>query len=161
VLLVGTLLNSLKHQIPMTRNDSVLVWFSVAAIKHIDQRQLGGCYILLHITVHHQGNPRQKEPGGRNLGAGTWGQEPGRMLLTGLLPGLCSSSTSYTTQAHLPRDHPTYTGLAPSTSISYQANASETNPLASLLEAVLQLRFPLPRNVKLATQISHQKPASQ
>lgn len=70
----------------------------------------------------------------------------GRTLLTGLLPGSCS--VNFLIKAR----RPTCIGMVPSTvdwtHLRNQENALQTSLQASLIEAVLQSRFLLPRCVR-------------
>lgn len=87
----------------------------------------------------------------KNLEAGTEAEVTEcHIVFPSLLPGCHPSPT----QAHLPRDGTAHSGLDPPTSISNQKNAPQVN----LLEAILQLRFPLPKCVKLTTKIRHPTP---
>lgn len=62
-------------------------------------------------------------------------------LLTGLLFSGLLTNLLYVSQAHLPRDDIAHSRLPPPTSISNKVMPPQT----SVLVAVLQLRFPLPR----------------
>lgn len=53
------------------------------------------------------------------------------------------SGLSCTAQAYLPKDDTTLRGLGPSKSINNHEIAPQTCPQANVMEALLQMRFPL------------------
>jgi hypothetical protein len=116
---------------------------SVSVIKHWPKatwRRKG--LINLQVTVYHGGKLKQE------FKAGVWKQElkqrPWRNTAYWLDSHGLLSLLSYTTQAHLPTNGTTYSGLGSPTSMNNQQNASQMYPKLTLKETILQLSFPLP-----------------
>lgn len=74
-----------------------------------------------------------------------------------LLTSGCSAALLNTAWAHLPKDDTVHTGPGYPTSIRNQDNAPQTRPQAHLMEAVLQLWFPLPKCVELLANTGHHR----
>lgn len=66
------------------------------------------------------------------------------MLPTSLLPD--SHHLSYIAQAYLPRDGTVHSGLGSPALIINRENTPKTHPQANMMEDILQLRFPLPKD---------------
>lgn len=88
------------------------------------------CYFSLHFQVHHSGKSEQELKVGAQSKAAYY-------ALWHML-----NSLSYKSQTHLPR---ALHGMGPPTPITGQDGLSQPQPLANLIAAILQLRFPLPR----------------
>lgn len=112
-----------------SRKLTVLVGFSLALIKHQDQKQLEEEKGLFELPAHSPLWREAKTETSRSSGKGPWG-----VLLTGLLPRL---------QLFLILPRTICTELGPPTSISSQENAPLMCLQASVSEIFSQLRFSL------------------
>lgn len=130
-------------------NEHFLVCFSATVIKKkkTNQSQLrqGRDYYILQIVVHHQGKPQKQFS--RN-----WRQElkqrPGTVFSLPQLPSLdISGQCAQKQHHHLQQER---------TSLNYQSRNCPKDMLqASLLDMILQLRFPFPRSVDNQSLIPH------
>lgn len=100
-----------------------------------------------------QGTVRCEELLRQEPRVGTWRQKLKRRRWRDVDDRLLSF-LSHLAQLHLPRDGAAKGGLEPPISFSYQENVSQAN----LMGAIPQRRGPLPRNVKVTTEICYCNP---
>ena len=113
------------------------VCFSVTVISTTTRNKLGGMGLFtlyFHVIIHHSkksGNELKQK------------QTQGPWKRTAYWPAF--SYLSYISQDHLHKGGTAHSGLGPPTSIINQENAPKGLPTGSLMEAIPQLRFSLPR----------------
>lgn len=101
-----------------------------------------------------KGRPGREGHGQETGGSSSAGAETTRGTSSWLASRLTFSYLSYTAQPHLPRNGTAHSGLVPNVPVSTQENAHPPPPpphahKASLVEVLLQVRFPLLRCAKL------------